>query len=121
IAHQKSFEKALYAIEPNFPPGKLPGVEPYADLYVNASQGPGDVEGPWNSGEQWERLDNVEERIPLDGGDGMATVSLDGTERKAVKAMAERTMSDRESNPVTGADLSAGPGAGRTTVQQQRR
>ena len=26
IAHQKSFEKALYAIEPNFPPGKLPGV-----------------------------------------------------------------------------------------------
>ena len=25
IAHQKSFEKALYAIEPNFPPGKLPG------------------------------------------------------------------------------------------------
>jgi Mn-containing catalase len=25
IAHQKSFEKALYAIEANFPPGKLPG------------------------------------------------------------------------------------------------
>lgn len=25
IAHQKSFEKALYAIEPNFPAGKLPG------------------------------------------------------------------------------------------------
>ncbi len=25
IAHQKSFERALYAIEPNFPPGKLPG------------------------------------------------------------------------------------------------
>jgi Mn-containing catalase len=23
IAYQKSFEKALYAIEPNFPPGKL--------------------------------------------------------------------------------------------------
>ncbi len=28
IAHQKSFEKALYAIEPNFPSGKLPGVPP---------------------------------------------------------------------------------------------
>ena len=26
IAHQKSFEKALYSIEPNFPPGKLPGM-----------------------------------------------------------------------------------------------
>lgn len=26
IAHQKSFEKALYAIEPNFPPGKLPEI-----------------------------------------------------------------------------------------------
>jgi Mn-containing catalase len=25
IAHQKSFEKALYSISPNFPPGKLPG------------------------------------------------------------------------------------------------
>src|SRR5947209_7853455 len=33
IAHQKSFEKALYAIEPNFPPGKLPGMPQYTDLY----------------------------------------------------------------------------------------
>ncbi len=36
VAHQKSFEKALYAIENNFPPGKLPGVEKYASMYVNA-------------------------------------------------------------------------------------
>ncbi|MGE5387647.1 MAG: manganese catalase family protein, partial [Hyphomicrobiales bacterium] len=34
IAHQKSFEKALYAIEANFPPGKLQGIPEYADLYV---------------------------------------------------------------------------------------
>jgi Mn-containing catalase len=27
IAHQKSFEKALYSIKDNFPPGKLPGIE----------------------------------------------------------------------------------------------
>src|SRR3970282_700630 len=27
ISHQKSFEKALYAIEPNFPPGKRPGMQ----------------------------------------------------------------------------------------------
>src|SRR3954466_4894609 len=49
IAHQKSFEKALYSIEDNFPPGKLPGVEPYANMYVNTSQGEGDTVGPWNS------------------------------------------------------------------------
>ena len=115
IAHQKSFEKALYAMEPNFPPGKLPGMKPYADLYVNTSQGPGDTEGPWNSGEQWEKLDKVEESIPLDGGDGMASVKLKAREREAVEAMAERTMSDPEGNPLTGADLGAGPGAGSTT------
>jgi Mn-containing catalase len=30
VAHQKAFEKALYSIEPNFPPGKLPGVITFA-------------------------------------------------------------------------------------------
>ena len=118
IAHQKSFEKALYAIEPNFPPGKLPGMKEFADLYVNTSQGDGDCEGPWNSGEQWERLDNVEESIPLDGGDGLATVKLKAPDRKAVDAMAERTLSDPESDPMTGADLGAGPGAGSTTPRK---
>ncbi|HUA79322.1 MAG TPA: manganese catalase family protein, partial [Dyella sp.] len=37
IAHQLSFEKALYAIEPNFPPGKLPGKSEFAHVYVNTS------------------------------------------------------------------------------------
>jgi len=115
IAHQKSFEKALYAIEPNFPPGKLPGMKEFTDLYVNASQGEGDSEGPWNSGEQWEKLDNIEESIPLDGGDGLASVKLKAADRKAVEAMAERTVSDPGSDPLTGADLGAGPGAGTTT------
>jgi Mn-containing catalase len=115
IVHQKSFEKALYAIEPNFPPGKLPGMKKFADLYVNASQGPGDTEGPWNTGEQWKKLDKIEESIPLDGGDGMASVSLNKDERKAVGAMAKRTKSDQDSDPLTGADLVAGPGAGSTT------
>ena len=118
IAHQKSFEKALYSIEPNFPPGKLPGMKEFTDLYVNASQGPGDAEGPWNAGEQWEKLDEVEESIPLDGGDGMATVKLKAAEKKAVQALAERTQSDPESNPMTGADLGAGPGAGSTTPRE---
>jgi Mn-containing catalase len=115
IAHQKSFEKALYAIEPNFPPGKLPGLKNFADLYVNTSQGAGDVEGPWNSGPNWKRMDDIEKSIPLDGGDGLASVKLKAAEKKAVDAMAERTMSDPETDPVTGADLGAGPGAGRTT------
>jgi Mn-containing catalase len=115
IAHQKSFEKALYAIEPNFPPGKLPGMRQFADLYVNTSQGPGDTKGPWNAGEQWKRLDKIEENIPLDGGDGMASVRLSKDEKNAVMSMADRTKSDRKSNPLTGADLGAGPGAGSTT------
>ena len=119
IAHQKSFEKALYAIEPNFPPGKLPGMKPYADLYVNTSRGPGDTEGPWNSGDQWQKLDKIEESIPLDGGDGMASVTLKGRERQAAEAMLERTMSDPEGDPLTGADLGAGPGAGSTTPRDR--
>src|SRR5690242_16447421 len=38
ISHQKSFEKALYAIEPNFPPGKLPGDPRFTHVYVNTSR-----------------------------------------------------------------------------------
>lgn len=117
VAHQKSFEKALYSMEPNFPPGKLPGMAKFADLYVNTSQGPGDAEGPWNTGEQWEKQDDVAGSIPLDGGDGLASVKLKAAEKKAVDALAKRTMSDPESDPLTGADLGAGPGAGTTTKQ----
>lgn len=112
IAHQKSFEKALYSIEDNFPVGKLPGIEPYANLYVNTSQGPGDMEGPWNTGDQWVRMDELG---PADGGEGLASVDLDKEDTAAVGALAARTMSDPTSNPVTGVDLGAGPGAGRTT------
>lgn len=39
VAHQLSFEKALYSIRNNFPPGKLPPVEQYTDVYYNMSQG----------------------------------------------------------------------------------
>ena len=112
IAHQKSFEKALYAIEDNFPPGKLPGIEPYANLYVNASQGEGDMDGPWNTGEQWDRSEDF---VPLDGGDGLATVDVDKKDRKVMEALLARTMSDPSSDRTTGADLGAGPGAGRTS------
>jgi len=72
IAHQKSFEKALYAIEPNFPPGKLPGVPAFANKYFNMSKGDsvrdGDMRGPWNMGEQWEYVDDRTEQGAVDGG-----------------------------------------------------
>src|SRR5580692_11905935 len=70
IAHQKSFEKALYAIADNFPSGKLQGVGRYADIYVNTSQGDGDMNGPWNAAPQFEKIDDLAEVMPVDKGDG---------------------------------------------------
>lgn len=105
IAHQLSFEKALYAIEPNFPPGKLPGKEEFAHVYVNTSQGEGDTRGPWNSDENFTYISNVEEFLAMDGGDGNADVELDKEDQASVKAFAKRTASNRRSNPTTGAEL----------------
>src|SRR4051812_28426138 len=113
IAHQKSFEKALYAIKDNFPPGKLPGLSPFADMYVNTSQGEGDMTGPWNEGEQWDRLDNISANLPVDGGEGTATVELAKADAAVASALAKRTLSAPDANPTTGADLGAGPGAGK--------
>ncbi len=113
VSHQKSFEKALYSIRDNFPPGKLPGLAPYANLYVNASQGEGDAAGPWNEGEQWEKLDDVAGNLPLDGGDGEASVSLGDQEMQDYAAMVGRLASDPGASPTTGADLGGGPGAGK--------
>lgn len=115
IAHQKSFEKALYAIEPNFPAGKLGGLPAFSDKYYDLSRGEGDVRGPWNEGEQWEYVDDPEAQAAVDDGDGEASVTLDELGSEAVAAFARRTASDPGSNPVTGADLGAGPGAGKIT------
>ena len=46
-------QKALYAIDNNFPPGKLPGKPEYTDKYYNMSQGEGDMRGPWNQAWRW--------------------------------------------------------------------
>lgn len=113
IAHQKSFEKALYAIDNNFPTGKLPGMEEYASLYVNSSQGVGDVDGPWNSGPNWDRDDGP--TPALDGGPGTATVKMDSDDEELSESLRLRTQSDPAGDPITGADLGAGPGSGRTT------
>lgn len=113
VAHQKSFEKALYSINENFPSGKLPGIAAYANMYVNTSQGDGDATGPWNTGEQWERVDDLEQVMPADGGDGLATVKLSKADAAVVKKLAARTQSDPSLDPETGADLGAGEGAGK--------
>ena len=121
IAHQKSFEKALYAIEPNFPPGKLPGMPEFTDKYYDMSQGEGQQNGPWNSGEQWEVVDDREDQAAVDGGDGTAGVKLSRKELAALSAAAMRSTSNPDMDPTTGADLGAGPGAGSTKADIQRR
>jgi Mn-containing catalase len=105
IAHQKSFEKALYAINANFPPGKLPGMPEFSSVYYNLSQGEGDTRGPWNSDENFEYVSEREQQRAVDGGDGLATVELDSEETEAVTQAALRTTSDPQSDPVTGAEL----------------
>lgn len=115
IAHQKSFEKALYAIDNNFPVGKLPGVPAYTDKYMNTSQGAGDMNGSWNTGGQWERVDDYSKMQPVDRGDGTASVDLKPSDLAAVTKLALRTKSAQSKNPTTGAELGKGPGAGKTS------
>lgn len=115
IAHQKSFEKALYSIRENFPPGKLPGVAPYTDMYVNTSQGEGDALGPWNTGEQWEKVDDIEANLPLGGGEGLPSVRLTDAEAETTAAMMARLESDPNEDPLTGTELGGGPGAGKVS------
>lgn len=102
VAHQIAFEKALYSIRNNFPPGKLPPVEKYANVYYNMSEGD-DCRGSWNSQENVEYVDNPPPAV--DGGDGMASVKLPAAQRTNVEALATRTASDPAVNPVTGADI----------------
>lgn len=114
VAHQKSFEKALYSIEPNFPAGKLPGQPEFTDTYYNMSAGEGDARGPWNQGEQWEFVADPVAAGPVDGGDGLAKVGLSPADAKLAQAQAARLACKKNGNPTTGADLGAGPGAGST-------
>lgn len=114
VAHQKSFEQALYAIEPNFPPGKLPGQPEYTNKYFNMSQGENDMRGPWNQGPQWEYVSDHEKQMAVDGGSGEASVDLTQQENELLQQAMLRTQSKPDANPTTGADLGAGPGAGKT-------
>ena len=105
VAHQMSFEKALQSIRNNFPPGKLPPVEEYTSKYYNMSQG-GEVRGSWNNDKHFEY---VEEPQPaVDGGEGDAEVILTAKQKTLLKAMSNRTQSDPDAEPLTGAELGAG-------------
>ncbi|YCI80695.1 manganese catalase family protein [Enterobacteriaceae bacterium] len=105
VAHQLSFEKALYSIRNNFPVGKLPPVEEYANTYYNMSQGD-DIRGSWNSDEHFKYV--ADPQPAVDGGDGSASVNLSSEQMAMLKAMAERTKSDTAIDPITGVDLGIG-------------
>ncbi|WP_425252978.1 manganese catalase family protein [Janthinobacterium sp. NFX145] len=109
VAHQKSFEKALYSIEPNFPPGKLPGDPQYADVYFNMSQGQGEERGPWNQGGKWQYISDPRQQMAVDGGTGEAEVKLPQDELATVQQMAARTASNPDADPLTGAELGMRP------------
>lgn len=102
IAHQMSFEKALHSIQPNFPQGKMPGDPEFNRTYFNMSHG-GEVRGSWNEGHDWVYVDQPQPAV--DGGNGMASVELDGASADAVEAMKLRTQSDPDLQPMTGAEL----------------
>ena len=103
VAHQISFEKALYSIRNNFPPGKLPPIEQYANVYYNMSAGEGDMRGSWNSDENFEFV--ADPAPAVDGADGSASVTLPSDQATDLANMASRTASDPSLNPTTGAEL----------------
>ena len=107
IAHQQSFEKALYSMSPNFPPGKLPGDPRFTNVYFNMSQGNGDSRGPWNAEENFEFVTGADAQKSVDG-DGDAAVTLTQTEQDVLEQLVVRTASDPESDPLTGAELGMG-------------
>jgi manganese catalase len=120
IAHQQSFEKALYSMSPNFPPGKLAGDPRFTNVYFNMSQGAGDTRGPWNAEETFEFVTGDDAQRSVDG-DGDAAVSLTGTEQEVLEQLAQRTASDPDSDPLTGAELGMGLEEGETASTTQQR
>lgn len=106
VAHQISFEKALYSIRNNFPSGKLPPIEQYSTVYFNMSEGD-DMRGSWNSDENFTYV--ADPQPAVDGGDGLASVQLPEKQEANLKSMIARTASDPSVNPVTGTDLGSVP------------
>ena len=102
VSHQQSFEKALYSIQPNFPPGKLAGMPEFTNVYFNTSTGEGDARGPWNNAPTF---DYREATPAVDGGDGMAQVMMGDDEKEILGMAATRLQSNIDGDPLTGAML----------------
>jgi Mn-containing catalase len=102
ISHQQSFEKALYSIQPNFPPGKLGGMPEFTNVYFNMSVGEGDMRGPWNNHGTFEFR---EVQPAVDGGTGLPEVKMNREDAKLATEAATRLRSDPDSDPLTGAML----------------
>ena len=113
VAHQKSFEKALYTIAPNFPPGKMPGDPRFTSVYFNMSQGGADMLGLWNDGPEWQRVDARDAQVAVDGGDGSASVQVQQDDADQLDRMATRTRSDTSVDPsldhLAGAEMGMAP------------
>ncbi|MBD8528572.1 MULTISPECIES: manganese catalase family protein [unclassified Massilia] len=109
VAHQKSFEKALYSMESNFPAGKMPVDPRFSSVYFNMSQGPGEMRGPWNQGPGWDFVTDREKQMAVDGGSGEAEVKLPADDIEVLKQMQARTLSDPSKDPQTGAELGLDP------------
>jgi len=118
VAHQQSFEKALYSMSPNFPPGKLPGDPRFTNVYFNMSQGNGDARGPWNAEENFQFVTGADAQKSVDG-DGDAAVTLTPTEQDVLEQLVVRTASDPQSDPLTGAELGMGLEEGESEPQRQ--
>ena len=110
IWHRQSFEKALYSMQNNFPPGKLPGMKAFENVYFSMSTGEGDMRGPWNIEPTFEYR---EAEPAVDGGTGMPETTVSEEDAALVERMAVRTQSDLSADPTTGAELGRRNGAAR--------
>jgi len=69
IAHFQQFTAALNTIQPNFPPGILQGDPKFSHTYFDMSNGEStrgpwnEGQGPWQSGENWEFVENPIEHV----------------------------------------------------------
>ncbi|WP_423196316.1 MULTISPECIES: manganese catalase family protein [unclassified Cupriavidus] len=117
VSHQQSFEKALYSITPNFPPGKTAVDPKFANVYFKMSQGEA-MRGPWNADSNFVFVEDPPPAV--DGGDGMPQVTLPSQQQDTLASMATRLQSDIGSDPVTGADLGRGDMADETGDNMDR-
>ena len=105
ISHQLSPEKALYAIQPNFPLGKLSGTEPLGRVYFNMSPGEGDARGRRNSEPNFELL---EPEAAVDGEGSLPANGLNEGDAALLLPLPEHTFSKPNEYPLTGVERGTG-------------